>query len=204
MQNTPEERLRVSYEVISDRAQWYLNHSAIVPPSVSQGKPFHNIPRLRLWDDAMDFGTEAEPTTLTVFELPSDGDERGPVVREAVWQRTRDLRRLQELVCQSTRAVWFEPTMAVRDAPVPAPELNALLHEAASLSVPVVWLDEAVGVTCDVGTRGFDFFSRDQPPAVLRLEWSQDKPATWGPIVEWFIRVRVFLEGCLAQAAEDG
>jgi hypothetical protein len=175
------------------RAWWSLTHSAALPPSVSQGRAFPGIPRLRLWDDAMGFGCETEPTTWTIFELFKQDDEREPVVREAVWQRTDDLRRLDAAVDRSRKVVSFKPTVVVRDAPVPASELAALLSEAMSFRLPVIWLDDMIAVTCDVGAVGFEFFSRDQPPAVLKLQWSWDKPAAWEPVAEWFAKLRGFL-----------
>ena len=206
MEPSPDDPWRVSWEAINARAWWYLNHSGALPPSVSRG-PFHGMPRLRLWDDAGGFGCEREPTTLTVFELLTDGDEREPVVREAVWQRSADLRRVHAAVGRFQKTITFRPTIVVRDGVVPAEPLAGLLREASAYQVPVVWLDPMEATTCDVGAVGFEFFSQDSPPAVLRLQWSEDKPAVWEPIAEWCGRLRRFLEGCLSRGggpAESG
>jgi hypothetical protein len=40
--------------------------------------------------------------------------------------------------------------------------------------------------------------SDQQPLAVLRLEWSWDRPAEWDPIMAWWERLRRHLESCLA------
>jgi hypothetical protein len=207
METAPEDPWRVSWETIHARAWWSLNHSARLPPSVSRGKSFHGLPRLRLWDDALDFGRTAEPNTLTVFELFADGDGRVPVVREAVWNRSADLTRTHQAVRQSDSPVVFKPTISVRDAVVPAERLAALLQEASAFRVPVVWSGDVEAVTSDVGGRGLEFFSRDQPPAALRLEWSYDTPPEWEPVLEWCGRLRQFLEDCLpttAGPAEQG
>jgi hypothetical protein len=145
----------------------------------------------------MGFGCEAEPTTLTVYELFADGDRREPVVREAVWQRSADLGRAHHSVKETGRPVAFKPTIVVRDAAVPEGQLAALVAEAAGFRVPVTWTGETEAVTSDVGAQGFEFFSRDQPPAALRLEWSFDTPPDWQPFLEWFKRLWQFLEGCL-------
>ena len=179
------------------RAWWCLNHSADLQPSVSHGRPFHGLPRLRLWDDAKGFGCEVEPTTLTVYELFADHDRREPVVREAVWQRSADLSRVHHEVKRSSKPATFRPTIGVRDAAVPAEQFAALLAEAAGFQVPVAWFSNTEAVTSDVGGRGFEFFSRDQPPAALRLEWSCDTPQEWEPVLDWCGRVRQLLEGCL-------
>ena len=93
----------------------------------------------------------------------------------------------------------FRPTVRVRDAAVPADRLAALLAEAARFRVPVMWFGDTESVTSDVGGRGFEFFSRDQPPAVVTLEWSFDTPAEWEPVLEWCGRLRRFLEGRLSE-----
>jgi hypothetical protein len=151
----------------------------------------------------MDFGTDAEPTTWMVF-VPCQPGEREPVVREATWRRTPDLERLYDLVRQRGRVVTFEPTIRVRDAAVPAGDLDALLREAASFQVPLVWLDSEMAVTTDVGAVGFDFFSLDGPPAVLRVQWSCDRPPEWEPVVAWADRLRGLLQGCLAGSPSAG
>jgi hypothetical protein len=58
-----------TWETLYERAWWYLNHSVGLPPSISRGRPFHGNPRLRLWDDAMGFCHDREPTTLTVLRF---------------------------------------------------------------------------------------------------------------------------------------
>jgi hypothetical protein len=145
----------------------------------------------------MGFGCGTDPTTLTVYEFFTDDDRREPVVREAVWQRSADLRRAHEEAKQSGRPAAFRPTIQVRDAVVPAEQLTALLTEAAAFRVPVAWFSNTESVTSDVGGRGFEFFSRDQPPATLKLVWSYDTPPEWEPVLAWCERLRRFLEGCL-------
>jgi hypothetical protein len=193
----------ISWEAMNARAWWYLNHSSEILPSISRGRPFHGIPRLRYWDDAGSFECEADPTTLTLFELIADDYDREPVVREAVWRRSTDLRRLHKAVGQSRKVTTFKPTIAVRDGTVPAEQLSSLLWKASTYQVPVVWPDQKNAVSTDVGAVGFEFFSRDQPPAVLRFQWSLDKPAVWEPIAEWSGQLRQFLESCLSAVAED-
>jgi hypothetical protein len=151
----------------------------------------------------MGFGCGTEPTTLTVFELFTHEDKRVPVVREAVWQCSADLDRVHEAVEQFKKAVAFKPTVRVRDACVPAERLEAFLREASVFRVPVVWLDNDGSVTCDAGSQGFEFFSRDQPPAILRLEWSFDTPPEWKPVLEWYRRLCEFLENCFPGATRQ-
>jgi len=194
--------LRVSNRALTARAWHALRHSSDLPPSVSGGRPFHGIPRLCLWHDAQGFHTDgSEPFTLTVFEIYGDNLSRHPVVRETVWRRHDDLMELQRKVKRLRKVAIIDPTFDVRDGPVPAAELAASLKEAAAFRVPIVWLrpEGRESVTTDIGAVGFEFFSREQPPAVLGLQWSYDMPESWRPITEWFERMRKFLVACLPE-----
>lgn len=196
------ETLRPSLGALHARAWHTLKHSFDLPPSASGGRPFHGIPRLCLWDDATGFRCDdMQPFTLTVFEIYGDNLSRHPVVRETVWRRDDDLRTVQRKVERSRKVAIIDPTIDVRDGPVPPAELAALLKEATAFRVPVVWLspEGCESVTDDVGARGFEFFSREQPPAVLRLQWSCEMPKSWRPIIDWFEKIRSFLVSCLPE-----
>jgi hypothetical protein len=188
----------LSWEVMNARAWRLLENSAELHPSlVVNGSMTYGHPRLRLWDDAMGFGCESEPISFTVFD-PSNGEEKTPLVRQAIWHRNDDLRRLHVLVEQTNKEASFQPTITVQDAEVPVDQFKSLLASGAKLRVPIAWLDEMKAVTCDVGSVGFEFFSLDQPPAAIRLQWAFDKPAEWQPVVDWVVQLRKFLERCLA------
>ncbi|HYV39292.1 MAG TPA: hypothetical protein VE988_26625 [Gemmataceae bacterium] len=190
----------LSWEVMMARAWRMLENSADIQPSlVVDGFMTYRHPRLRLWDDAMGFGCESEPTSFTVFNPLHDAKKR-PLVRQAVWHRTEDLRRLHALVEKSNKQASFQPAITVRDAEISAGQFDALLNAGAKLRVSIAWLDAMKAVTCDVGSVGFEFFSLDQPPAVIQLQWAWDKPEEWQPVVEWVKQLRTFLEKCLANA----
>jgi hypothetical protein len=155
------------------------------------------IPRLRLWDDALSFGHRNQPSTWTVF-VPFEAEKGDPIVREATWQRAEDLQLLRDLVERFDRVVAFDPTIVIHDAIVPAAELDGFLREAASFRVAPVWLEPRRAIRCDVGSVGFDFFGLDDPPAIMRFQWSVDPPGEWTPLVQWAGRLRRFLEGHLA------
>ena len=188
---------KTSWELMNARASWFLERSADLKPSlVVDGLMTYGPPRLRIWGDAGGFGCELEPTSLTVFDPFHDISSK-PIVREAVWHRTSDLRRLHAMGEDKEKEVALEPTIAVRDADIPSDQFKAILLAGRDHFVPLVWMDEMKEVTCDVGSVGFEFFSRDQPPAVLRLVWSSDTPEQWNPVKEWVARLRDFLEYCL-------
>jgi hypothetical protein len=178
-----------------DAAEWYLEHSAALPPSVSGSRPLPATPRFRLWDRAISSGCETRPFSLTVFEVPAENGYDF-VVREVVWRWWLEMRKH----ATDQTAEPSEPTLVVRDGPVPASELNTLLAEAESFWVPAVWLQSVSTISSNQYPEGFEFFSLDQPPAVLRLQWSDGMPESWGPILEWWRRLHDFLRGCLAAA----
>jgi hypothetical protein len=185
-----------SWEAMYALAWWHLNRSLELCPLEVEGRPFHCDQRLRLWDDARGFGCGSEPMTLTVFE-PAASAGKNPVVRKASWNRSPDLDRLHKSVRLANQVVASKPTFLVQDALVPPDPWAALLDEAAGFRVPVVWGSGGWTRYMDVGSRGFEFFTNDSPPAVLRLEWSMEVPTSWEPVVAWVARVRKFLEACL-------
>jgi hypothetical protein len=176
---------------------WYLEHSDTLAPPVFGDEVRNGPPTLRLWHDMASFSIHSEPTSLTIFEMPASWGEV-VVVRKVEWHRSKDLQRDPT---QPARVV--EPTLVVRDAPVPAAEWRVVLGQAASFSVPVIWLQERAHITTDSGTAGLDFFSRDDPPAVLKLQWSDGMPDSWKPVTQWWEFCLTFLEDCLAKAGRD-
>ena len=203
MEPAPDDPWRVSWEAINARAWWRLNRSSELPPSVSGGAPFHGLPRLRLWNNATGFGCDTEPTTLTVYEVFPDVAtlQREPVVREAVWRRGDDLDQLSREMRHRSEPLFPRPTVVVRDAPVPAERLDELLAEATVIRMPAAWFWNDESVTASAGRVGFEFYSRDQPSAALKLEWSYATPPEWQPFLTWSRRLRRFLEGCLPGTA---
>ncbi len=168
---------RSSSSTIVARAWASLNHSAVLAPAVNGDRPFHGLPRLRTWMDPAGVGVQSEPTTWTVYELFADDWSRVPVVREAVWRSRPDIDELFRAVQASRQVVTPAPTIRLRDAPLDAARLDDLLSRAAAFRVPVVWKQDTESV-CSGGWReGFEFFSHDQPPAVLRLEWTSGRSA---------------------------
>jgi hypothetical protein len=140
---------------------------------------------------------ENEPSTLTLFE-PGSNRIDGPVVREAVWHSLSDLRKAHSLAKETGVAVVVQPTISVRDALLPKERLKPLLARGERLELPIAWHDEGIGCAIDVGSEGFEFFSKHNPPTVLRLEWSTDMPTIgWSAVINWGREVREFLKECL-------
>lgn len=193
---------RVSWDAMTARAWAALNRYGPLPDAVLRGRSFRNYPRVRLTDDPGGFGAEADPRTLTVFELYTPAGDREPVVRETVWHQDADQIRLREAVDRDG-AVFLRPSVGERYAGVPREELSALLREGCGFKVPVAWPNRSESVTSGAcGSTAYEFFTRDQPAAVLRMEWAFDPPAAWEPVIEWYVRLHRFLAGCIDAGPE--
>jgi hypothetical protein len=99
--------------------------------------------------------------------------------------------------------VMLPPTVGERYAPVPRERLSNLLREACAFRLPVTWPNARESVTSGGGSVGFEFFSRDQSPASLRLAWSFETPSAWQPVTDWHERLRQFLEGWLHETGQN-
>ncbi len=83
---------------------------------------------------------------------------------------------------------------------VPVAELARIIREAGGCRLPVTWSDESESVSSGGYSAGFEFFSRDQPPASLRLTWSYGPPDDWGPVIDWYVAAWDDLRTCVAAA----
>lgn len=174
-----------------------LEHSYRIEPQLPAGLRWRSNPRIRLWDDAMGWGGgDYQPTTLTVYELwtPETGYRR--LVRKAVWDREADLRG----PLQSQRHV--QPVVKVRDADVPDKPFREVLAELSGHQIAAINLQDDGAAADDVSSFGFEYFSRDQPSATIRLEWSCHFPADWAPVIQTVEKIKKLLLGCLSDSQE--
>jgi hypothetical protein len=191
-----------SHKAITALAWWYLNNSRELLPISGEAKKLHGAVCLKLWDNALGFGSENEPTTLTVYELFDNSNGKSLLVRQATWHSRDDLPAIWELVQKSNARVMYTPTISYRDAVLNSEHYLQLMKDAANFSIPFVWSQDEECCTTDVASRGFEYYSRDFPPAVLRLEWSVDTPSEWNPITAWVDQVENLLLNALDQSPE--
>jgi hypothetical protein len=180
-----------------------LNQSEKLPPSLSDDPALYVRPRLRLWDDAFAVGSSTEPATLTVFEVPMANGGRRFILREGIWRRNRDLAAMFREIERYGQFSLVEPTLEVRDAEIRIEDLRSLMQEGAALHLPVVFLGAWNSVSSSGRAVGYEFYSADSPPAVLRLQWSFETPEAWAPFLDWFARLRQLLESWLPKNAAN-
>jgi hypothetical protein len=142
-----------------------------------------------LWRTAEGFH-DYEPETLTVFQ---PFDDKEPLVRKAVWNRTEDQKPLHRFADGKALHDLPDPlpTIEVRDARIDTSAFETLLSQASKLRIPIVWPwpKDRDSVTTDVGMIGFEFFDIAEPQASLRCGWSMDLPPEWEPVMDWFDRM---------------
>ena len=88
------------------------------------------------------------------------------------------------------------PTIHVRDADVAAEKVESLLRVVYNCSVPAIPLRDLdhMSVACDVGFGGFDYMTRDQPPAGVSVQWSHETPSMWDDALNKLRDLREYLE----------
>src|SRR5262245_31966754 len=164
---------------------------------MSDDPRFQMRPRVRFWDNAASFGCQYEPMTLTIYEVYMSDESTKYVLRQAVWQRTNDL--IQKLLKDVEEPLCGDPTIHICDCEIPVLELRSLMKQAAALHVPVVCLEKHKSTANNTAAAGFEYYSADGPPAVLRLQWSYEIPSAWKPVMEWLQKLRTFLDSCIPE-----
>jgi hypothetical protein len=192
-------RLQASFRRLHELAWQSLEDVRELPPSNAFVGMFR---RFKLWDNDRCFGCSGAPNSLTVFGSQLR-DGRPPLVREVVWRSRIDGQRLREMVEQGRQDLEFPPTLSVRDAEVPAERLNQFLDYGQKLKIPLVWPQTTQSVSADCSTEGFEFFSSENPPAILKLQWSSATPLAWDPVKDWLRGLRQFLEESLPGGRRD-
>lgn len=178
---------------------WHqLLHSEALPPHLSDDPRFQSRPRVRVWVSAGGFDCQTEPTSLTVCEVLMATEEYRFVIRRAIWRSTQDQIRVWRATEQTGAIPLLDPTIDVSDAPIEHAPLHALMKEGAEIRLPLVSLHKVQRWTTGGGPIGFEFFSADAPPAVQRLQWSWDTPASWVEFLSWFERLKALMESWLA------
>ena len=203
MDTSSDNPWRVSWEALTARAWAALNRYGPIPPAVQRGRAFYHYPRVRLTDDPGGYGPESDPKTLTVFELYTDAEERQTVVRESVWNRDADGDRVRAAT-DGGEPAFVRPTVAERYAEVPRAWLSVFLRDGCAFRVPVAWPGSWSVTSGPEWSESYEFFTRDQPAAVLRLKWFYPPPGVWQPVGEWYARLSKFLTRCLDGDAPTG
>lgn len=144
----------------------------------------------RLWHYPP-FAAQVTWTVLTPGRKAPPGAP--PLVREVTWDRRRDHDKLFDPAAASPSP---NPAMQVRDAYLPADQLQRLVQEGARLAVPLIVFARAAPLDEEV----FGLETYEVSPFV-RVQWWGDGPPPWRHFTDWVTGVRAFL---LRQLEEAG
>ena len=171
-------------------ACYLLDNSWNLPPSL----PFDLVPThpiLRLWENffaGIDFGIDFR--SLTVF---LSGDLKRCLVREGRWRPPNDnLEKIHVFVSSDGEINNSTPVISVRDANVPFDRLRCMLDRLAEIKIPLPPMED-YGVSTDSPHQGFEWMSRGNSPARMRVQWSVDPVGDWFPVVECISSIRDLL-----------
>jgi hypothetical protein len=132
----------------------------------------------------------APHTTWTIL-LPGRKVPPGalPLVREVSWDQVGDNQRVFNLPLTSEgRQTDSRPSMRVRDAELPAAELQRLIEHGGELSVPLLASARAADAEEDL----FGLETYEVSPFV-RLQWRGAGPLRWRHFLDWVGEVRAFV-----------
>jgi hypothetical protein len=170
-----------------------LEHSFRIAPQLPAGLKWRSNPRIQLWNDAQGW-CDDQPKTWTVYEPWTPETGKRCVVREAEWDRDQDMS------VNRNSSTFLTPTINVRDAEVPVEPFYQLLSQLSQCDIAVITLHEGGECTDDVGSEGFKYYSNDQPSAQISMQWSDDYPADWAPVVTAIENLKQFLTTCLGNS----
>jgi hypothetical protein len=178
---TPQ--LNEAWAALEARAQRLLEHAREVPPR-DEVRHFGSL--LRLWH----LPANQSPCHWTILVPGRRTADAEPRVREVVWDRDADERRLFD-----ARDISATPAIRLREAIVPSVELNRLVAAGRDLSVPMLASAEMAGLDGEY----FGIETYEVSPNV-RAQWWCEGPTEWRHFTDWVASLRAFLLECLRSA----
>jgi hypothetical protein len=165
-----------SHGILHLRAQHQLEFSSNI--GLRMGSP-----RLRLWSHHFD-----GPFSFTAF--PQWEGTRA-VIRKAFWHWRDDCGRLDSLIDPKINLlspILMDPMVVVQDADIDGADLQRQIDSASTLRVPVTWpwASDRDSVTSGALGVGFEVYDKARPQARLRMEWADEYPPEWQPVVQWY------------------
>jgi hypothetical protein len=174
-------------------AQRLLEH----PRELEPREPIRNYGSLlRLWHYPA-FGLQRTWTLCLPGRKAAPG--AAPLVREVAWDRRVDQQRLFGPGAGDSGALYVRPSLGLRDAFLPAAEVQLFLEEGARLAVPVVGFTERTGLDGDF----YGIETYEVSPNV-RLQWWQEGPVEWRHFTDWAAGLRGLFMRHLEGEKEEG
>lgn len=112
-----------------------------------------------------------------------------PFVRQMIWLRENDLRRLSDPLVGLQEGFHPEPTFEIKKVEIEKEIFENLHKQLSELSFPAFAKDEILGLDGErYGVETLGFYHR------ARVSWWSVYPDEWNNLVEWFEKTRNFLE----------
>ena len=179
------------WETLEHGARWALEHAPDVSP-ISHLRGM--VALLRLWAHS-----DGESYTSWTILVPIGSEQRSsPMVREIVWNRGQDERRLAAEHRRHKARTKVRPTIHVRDANLSAEHIDPYLAAAARLFVPAKTFRDSLPAESILGIEGYGSM------AYLRMEWQGPGPVEWADTIIWVARLRDLLIASLKERETAG
>ena len=179
-----------TWEGVEKDALWALENARELSPG---GRVEQMRPLLRLWT----YSPEGAYTSWTILTSREAGDLGRPMVREVVWGRQRDEKRMASVNRKHLLRTKPHLSIRFRDAEVSSRELAPFMQTAARLFVPAILRDDSVSESDACGIEGYG------PLAYLRMEWQGPCPVEWAQPVAWVTDLRELLMASLVEREEE-
>ena len=180
-----------AWETMEQGALWALEHSReLSPNSAVEGMG----PVLRLWT----YSLEGKYSSWTILVPMGSEEQSRPFVREVVWKRRQDERRLASVNQKHKLRTRLQSTIQVRDAEVSSEDLDPFLKAVARLFVPAISLGEPPPEGDVSGFEGY------RSLAYLRMQWQGPGPVEWAATVAWVASLRGLLVASLREREKAG
>jgi hypothetical protein len=180
----------VAWLRLEAQAQRLLEHAKEIEPR-DVVRRYGSV--LRVWH----FPAFAPQVTWTILEPGRKTPANAPfLVREVTWDNAADRRWLYDPGRELGQEIVNRPHISLREAVLPADELEKHLRTGAALAVPLLGMPRLGGLDGEFWGLETYAFSPN-----VRVQWFCDGPTEWHHFTSWVAEVRAFLIRCLEQTA---
>lgn len=127
-----------------------------------------------------------------VFSVPQPqiNPQPKPIVQQIIWEREMDFQRLMNLETDLADDFQLSPTFEIKTVEIEWEFYRKLRAELSKIQLPPFLEVEMSGRDGEVfGVETLDLFYSG------RITWWSDYPEEWEEMVDWYEKVRQFLEG---------
>jgi hypothetical protein len=169
---------------LEQKALQILENPGLLPKDETTGQ---FIPTLHLW-----ISPSFTPEIHWVFYKPrlNLNPQPKPRIRQLIWKRQDDLRRLFDPLVGLKEGFHTEPTFEIKTVEIAPEKFKEIHDELARIHFPAFVKDEILGLDgVHFGVQTLGFYHS------ARVSWWSSYPKEWQELVVWYEEMREFLEG---------